>query len=58
MEIVPVQINWGSFEKLSSVHDLANCLMGQWPAPTDGDAYTTALMVCEATSNQSPRIEI
>lgn len=42
-----VQINWG-YETLSSVYDLANCLMHQWPAKTDGDAYVTALMVCAA----------
>ncbi len=43
MEIIPVQIQWGSFDELSSVLDLANCLMTQWPAPTDGETYMTAL---------------
>jgi hypothetical protein len=45
---VPLQIHWGSFETLSSVADLANCLMHQWPDEKGGDAYMTALMVCAA----------
>ncbi|MGO8530154.1 DUF982 domain-containing protein [Rhizobium ruizarguesonis] len=48
VEIVPVQIHWGNLETLSSVLDMANCLMTQWPAPTTAEAYLTALMVCEA----------
>lgn len=48
VDIAPIQIGWGSFETLSSVYDLANCLMHHWPADTDGDAYVTALMVCAA----------
>lgn len=48
VEIVPLQSHWGNFKTLSSVYDLANCLMHQWPADTDGDAYVTALMVCAA----------
>lgn len=39
VETVPVQIHWGNLETLSSVLDMANCLMTQWPAPTDGEAY-------------------
>ncbi|TBY04385.1 DUF982 domain-containing protein [Rhizobium laguerreae] len=41
-------MQWGNLETLSSVLDLANCLMIQWPSPTDREAYLTALMVCEA----------
>ncbi len=48
MRIEPLQIEWGDFATLATVLDLAQCLMAQWPAPTDGDAYITALMVCEA----------
>ena len=48
VDIAPVQIGWGNFGTLSSVSDLANCLMHQWHANTDGDAYMTALMVCAA----------
>ena len=33
---------------LATVVDLAYCLMLQWPGPTDGDEYLTALMVCDA----------
>jgi hypothetical protein len=47
-EIVPLQIHWGNFGTLSSVHDLANCLMHQWPVEKRGDAYMTSLMVCAA----------
>lgn len=48
VEIVPLQINWGSFETLSSVYDLASCLLHQWPADTSGEAYVTALIICAA----------
>lgn len=48
LQIVPLQIEWGSFRTLSSVVELADCLMREWPGPTDGDAYVTALMVCDA----------
>ena len=47
-QIVPLQTEWGSFRTLSSVVDLADCLIREWPGATDGDAYVTALMVCEA----------
>ena len=48
LQIVPVQIEWGSFRTLSSVVELADCLLREWPGSTDGDAYVTALMVCDA----------
>ncbi|MBP2563369.1 hypothetical protein J2857_006168 [Neorhizobium galegae] len=48
MPITPVQIAWGDYSTLSTVFDLADCLMQQWPGPTDGDGYLTALMVCGA----------
>lgn len=48
MEIEPVQIEWGDFGSLATVVDLAECLMHNWPAPMDGEAYITALMVCSA----------
>lgn len=48
MEIVPLQINWGNYDTLASVYDLANCLMHQWPRSTEGEAYETALLVCAA----------
>ena len=44
----PVQIAWGDHSTLSTVWALADCLMQQWPGPTDGNAYLTALMVCDA----------
>ncbi|AYM66164.1 DUF982 domain-containing protein [Agrobacterium fabrum] len=47
-KIVPLQIEWGSFRTLSSVVELADCLMREWPGSTDGAAYITALMVCDA----------
>lgn len=46
--IVPLQIGWGSCRTLTSVAELADCLISEWPAATDGDAYLTALMVCDA----------
>ncbi|TBH28218.1 DUF982 domain-containing protein [Rhizobium leguminosarum] len=46
--ITPVQIAWGDYSTLSTVCALADCLMQQWAGPTDGDAYLTALMVCDA----------
>jgi len=48
LQIVPVEIGWGSFRTLSTVPDLVDVLMNEWPAATDGDAYLTALMVCDA----------
>lgn len=47
-QILPLQIEWGGFRTLTSVAELAECLMTDWPGATDGDAYLTALMVCEA----------
>lgn len=46
--IKPVTINWGDFETLETVADLARCLLDGWPASADGQAYVTALMVCSA----------
>lgn len=46
--ITPVQIGWGDFSSLETVGASADCLMLQWPAPTNSDAYLTALMVCDA----------
>ncbi|WP_315855760.1 DUF982 domain-containing protein [Rhizobium leguminosarum] len=46
--IAPVQIAWGDYSTLSTVWALADYLVQQWPGPTDGDAYLTALMVCDA----------
>ncbi|EGL64434.1 hypothetical protein AGRO_2643 [Agrobacterium sp. ATCC 31749] len=48
LRIEPVTINWGDFETLETVADLARCLLDKWPAGTDGQAYVTALMVCSA----------
>lgn len=48
MSVVPVQIEWGDFRTLSSVYELAECLMHNWQAPVENEAYTTALMVCAA----------
>lgn len=48
MPIAPVQIAWEDYPTLSTVLALADCLTQQWPGPTDGDAYLTALMVCDA----------
>ena len=53
MPIAPVQIAWGDYPTLSTVLALADCLMQQWPGPTDGDAYVTALMVCDAVLSGS-----
>ncbi|NTF08889.1 DUF982 domain-containing protein [Agrobacterium rubi] len=47
-QIISLQIEWGSFRTLTSVFDLADCLMQEWPGPSDGEAYVTALMVCDA----------
>lgn len=47
-EIVPLQIEWADFRTLSSVDEVAHCLLQEWPGPTDGDSYVTALMVCDA----------
>jgi len=48
LRIEPVTINWGDFETLETVADLARCLLDKWPTGTDGQAYVTALMVCSA----------
>ncbi len=47
-KINPLTINWGGFETLETVTDLARCLLDSWPASADGQAYVTALMVCSA----------
>ncbi len=47
-EIEPVTINWGDFDTLKTVTDLARCLLDKWPATSDAQAYVTALMVCSA----------
>ncbi|MEN0115455.1 MAG: DUF982 domain-containing protein [Agrobacterium cavarae] len=46
--IKPLTIEWGSFETFTSVTGLARCLLDQWPAESNGEAYITALMVCDA----------
>lgn len=51
MQIEPVQIEWGDFRSLSSVADLARCLLHDWPAVKNGEAYVTALPVCSAVLN-------
>ncbi|MGL4094348.1 DUF982 domain-containing protein [Agrobacterium cavarae] len=48
MHTIPLQIEWGDFRHISSVSELAICLMHEWPASTVGEAYITALMVCDA----------
>ncbi len=53
MPITPVQIAWGDYSTSSTVFDLADCLMQQWPGPNDGDTYVTALMVCDAVLSGS-----
>lgn len=53
LPIVPLQIAWGDYSTLSTVLALADCLMQQWPGPTDGDTYVTALMVCDAVLSGS-----
>lgn len=46
--IEPLTIEWGSFETISTVMGLARCLLDLWPAEGQGDAYVTAIMVCDA----------
>ena len=46
--IEPITVNWGDFETYETVTDLARCLLNNWPASSDGQAYVTALMVCSA----------
>ncbi|MEH3108962.1 MAG: DUF982 domain-containing protein [Agrobacterium cavarae] len=46
--IEPLTIEWGSFETFTTVTGLARCLLDQWPADGLGEAYVTALMVCDA----------
>lgn len=46
--IVPVTINWGNFETLETLTDLAQVLLHRWPGSTETQAYVTALMVCSA----------
>lgn len=46
--IEPITIEWGSFETIATVTGLARCLLDQWPAEGQGEAYVTALMVCDA----------
>lgn len=46
--ITPVQIAWGDFSSLETVGASAGYLMLKWSAPTNSDAYLTALMVCDA----------
>ncbi|MCM2432119.1 DUF982 domain-containing protein [Agrobacterium rosae] len=51
--IVPLTIEWGGFETFTTVEGLARCLLGQWPADCNADAYVTALMVCDAVLSGS-----
>ncbi|TAX62639.1 DUF982 domain-containing protein [Rhizobium leguminosarum] len=53
MPIEPVLIGWGGYSTLSTVLALADCLLQQWPGPTQSDAYVTALMVCDAVLSGS-----
>lgn len=46
--IDPITIEWGSFETISTVGGLARCLLDTWPDDGQGEAYVTALMVCDA----------
>ncbi len=46
--IEPLTIEWGSFETINTVTGLARCLLDQWPAEGQREAYVTALMVCDA----------
>lgn len=46
--IEPITINWGDFETLETVTDLATVLLHEWPGSTEAQAYVTALMVCSA----------
>lgn len=46
--IEPMMIEWGSFETITTVTGLARCLLDQWPTEGQGEAYVTALMVCDA----------
>lgn len=46
--IKPLTIDWGSFETFTTVTGLARCLLDQWPDEGQGEAYITALMVCDA----------
>ncbi|WHA40901.1 DUF982 domain-containing protein [Agrobacterium larrymoorei] len=46
--ITPVTPDWGKFETLHTVADLARCLLTDWPDGSGGEAHTTALMVCDA----------
>lgn len=48
LKIEPVTINWGDFDTLETVTDLARCLLDNWPGTSDAQAYVTALMVCSA----------
>lgn len=47
-KIEPVTINWGDFDTLETVTDLARCLLDKWPGTSDAQSYVTALMVCSA----------
>ncbi len=55
--IKPLTIEWGSFETFSTVAGLARCLLDQWPAEGQGEAYVTALMVCDAVLTGSDEDE-
>lgn len=46
--IEPITINWGNFETLETVTDLARVLLHRWPGSTEAQSYVTALMVCSA----------
>ena len=46
--IEPLIIEWGSFDTITTVAGLARCLLDQWPVEGQGEAYVTALMVCDA----------
>lgn len=46
--IAPVTPEWGKFETLITVAELASCLLREWPDGTRTEAYVTALMVCDA----------
>lgn len=55
--IEPLTIEWGSFETFSTVTGLARCLLDQWPAEGQSEAYVTALMVCDAVLTGSEEDE-
>lgn len=43
----PLTIEWGTFETLSTLGGLAHCLLDHWHVKGRGDAYVTAITVCD-----------